>query len=105
MLKLYGSPLCPDCTACKAAFDANGIIFEFVDVTGSMRNLKEFLKYRDTDKVFEEARQNGYVGIPALIMENGSITLDWESYLKENGFSADAAIPVGKACRIDGSGC
>ena len=105
MLKVYGSPLCPDCTACKAAFDANGIVYDFVDVTGSMHNLKEFLKCRDTNEVFTDARQNGYVGIPALIREDGSITLEWEAYLKENGLSADAAIPVGKACRIDGSGC
>lgn len=35
MLKVYGSPLCPDCTACKAAFDANGIEYDFVDITGS----------------------------------------------------------------------
>jgi glutaredoxin-related protein len=105
MLKIYGSPLCPDCTACKAAFDANGIAYDFIDITGSMRNLKEFLKQRDSKAEFDDARLKGYVGIPALMLENGDITLDWETYLKEKGLSSDNAVPSGKACRIDGSGC
>lgn len=105
MLKIYGSLLCPDCTACKAAFDANGIEYDFIDITGSMRNLKEFLKHRDAEYVFENARKNGYVGIPALLQEDGSVSLDWEAYLKEKGKSSDNAVPSGQTCRIDGSGC
>ena len=105
MLKVYGSPLCPDCTACKAAFDVNGIEYDFVDITGSMRNLKEFLKHRDKDNVFDDARKNGYIGIPALLREDSSVSLDWEAYLKEKGGSAGSAVPSGQACRIDGSGC
>ena len=44
MLKVYGSDLCPDCVACKAAFDAEKISYDFVNITSNMRNLKEFLK-------------------------------------------------------------
>ena len=105
MLKVYGSPLCPDCTACKAAFDANRIEYDFVDITGSMRNLKEFLKHRDADDAFADARKNGYVGIPALLREDGSLSTDWEAYLKEKGASADHTAQSGQSCRIDGSGC
>lgn len=105
MLKIFGSPLCPDCMACKAALDANGVEYNFVDVTGSMRNLKQFLKYRDTDPVFDDARANGYVGIPALLPEDGNITINWEAYLKEKGLNVEPAVPTGTACRIDGTGC
>ena len=105
MLKIYGSELCPDCVACKAAFDANGISYDFVNITGSMRNLKEFLKHRDSDPVFDDAREHGYVGIPALMSEDGSITLDWEALLAAKGIPAVPAEPAGKACRIDGTGC
>ncbi|MBQ6503333.1 MAG: hypothetical protein IJI57_05415 [Flexilinea sp.] len=105
MLKVYGSDLCPDCVACKTAFDANGVIYDFVNVTESMRNLKEFLNIRDTNPVFDDARQKGYVGIPALLREDGSITLDWEAYLKENSNYVSANLKTGSACRIDGTGC
>ena len=105
MLKVYGSDLCPDCVACKAAFDANGVAYEFVNVTESMRNLKEFLKKRDSDPVFDDAREKGYVGIPALVSEDGGITLDWENYLKENKLNKTANLKTGSACRIDGTGC
>ncbi len=105
MLKIYGSELCPDCVACKNALDANSIGYEFIDITGSMKRLKEFLKHRDTDPVFDDARKNGYVGIPALVRENGEFTLDWENYLKEEGIENGAQIREGSACRIDGTGC
>ena len=105
MLKIYGSKICPDCVACKAALDANSAAYEFVDITDSMRNLKEFLKHRDNDSVFAEARVKGYVGIPALVGEDGKITLDWESYLKENGMKVEPKAQEGAACRIDGTGC
>ena len=105
MLKVFGSPLCPDCVACKSALDANSAEYEFVDVTGSMRNLKKFLKLRDTDPAFADARANGYVGIPALVTEEGKVTTDWETCLKENGMKVEPRIPDGAACRIDGTGC
>ena len=105
MLKVYGSDLCPDCVACKAAFDAEKISYDFVNITSNMRNLKEFLKLRDSDPAFDSARQNGYVGIPALLKTDGSITLDWESCLKERDSSKTSSVQTGSACRIDGSGC
>ena len=79
--------------------------YDFVDITGSMRNLKEFLKHRDADDAFADARKNGYVGIPALLRDDGSLSTDWEAYLKEKGVSAEAAALSGQSCRIDGSGC
>ncbi len=105
MLKVYGSDLCPDCVACKAALDASEVAYDFVNVTESMRNLKEFLKIRDTDSAFDDARKKGYVGIPALVSEDGSITLDWEAYLKENKLNNSANLKTESACRIDGTGC
>ena len=105
MLKIFGSDLCPDCVACKSALDANALTYDFVNITASMRNLKEFLKLRDTNSVFDDARAGGYVGIPALVREDGSVTTDWEGYLKENGYSLPEAEKTGAACRLDGSGC
>ena len=104
MLKVYGSDLCPDCIACKAALDAVGAEYKFINITESMRNLKTFLRLRDTDPVFIDPRTNGYVGIPALEEGDGSLTIDWESYCASHGIDPH---PVSQkaSCRIDGSGC
>jgi glutaredoxin-related protein len=104
MITVYGSPLCPDCRECKVNFDAHRIPYEAVDITESMRNLKAFLKLRDTLAAFDPCRANGSVGIPAIVCEDGGVTLDWEAYLAQRG------LPVvyredRPACRIDGKGC
>ncbi|MBR3358969.1 MAG: glutaredoxin [Solobacterium sp.] len=101
MIKVYGSPLCPDCVACKEGFDAEGTAYEFIDITGSMANLKEFLKLRDTNALYDSVKEAGGVGIPTLILEDGTITLDYESQFKEEHRTPAA----GTACRLDGTGC
>lgn len=85
-MKVYGSDLCPDCFEATENFDFNGLEYEFINITDSMRTLKEFLKLRDTREEFAEAKAAGLVGIPAIVREDGSITLDWEGYLEEEGF-------------------
>ena len=85
MLKIYGSDLCPDCRECKVNFNTHGIEYEYVDMTGSMKSLKEFLTLRDALPVFAGAKASGSVGIPAIMAENGDITLDWEGYLTARG--------------------
>ena len=80
MIRVYGSPLCPDCWECKVNFDRHGIAYEEIDITAGMRQLK------------------------AIEKEDGGVTLDWE------GFLAERNLPVvyreeRPACRIDGSGC
>lgn len=104
MIKIYGSPLCPDCRECKVNFNRHGIAYEEVNITAGMKNLKAFLKLRDTLSAFDSCRQNGSVGIPTIQREDGSVTLDWE------GFLAERNLPVvyreeRPACRIDGTGC
>lgn len=83
MIKIYGSDICDDCILCRRAFDENEIVYEFVDINKDLKLMKEFLKYRDSDPVFEACKAAENIGIPAIILENGGITLDWEKYLKE----------------------
>lgn len=105
MVRIYGSDLCPDCVACKNSFDANGVEYEMINITAGMRELKAFLKLRDTDPVFTEVKQNGSVGIPALVTDAGGITLDWEGYLRGTGINPEPPAETGSACQIDGTGC
>ena len=78
MLKIYGSMLCPDCVQCRRELDEAGVSYEYLDFSAELKNLKEFLKLRDIEAVFAEVRRDGRIGIPCLVKEDGSITLDWE---------------------------
>ena len=81
MLKIYGSMLCKDCVQCREDLDRAGVEYEFLDFASELKNLKEFLKLRDESPQFNEARTGGYIGIPCILREDGSITLVWEEYM------------------------
>jgi len=75
MPKVYGSMLCPDCVEAKEYFEKVNYKYEFVNITESMKNLKEFLALRDNRKEFEEIKKLGYVGIPAVLTDDNKIIL------------------------------
>jgi glutaredoxin-related protein len=81
MLKIYGSMLCPDCVECRADLDQACVEYEFLEFADSLRNLKEFLKLRDEDPIFLPVKEKGSIGIPCIVKEDGSITLDWDEFL------------------------
>ena len=81
MLKIYGSMLCKDCVQCRADLDAAGVAYEYLDFADSLSALKEFLAIRDSSHLFDEVRKAGGIGIPCLLREDGSITLDWTEYM------------------------
>ena len=75
MPKVYGSMLCSDCVEAKEYFEKVNYKYEFVNITESMQNLKEFLSLRDDRKEFEEIKKLGYVGIPAILTDDNKIIL------------------------------
>ena len=75
MPKVYGSMLCPDCIEAKEYFEKVNYKYEFVNITESMKNLKEFLALRDNRKEFEEVKKLGYIGIPAILTDDNKIIL------------------------------
>lgn len=81
MMKVYGSMLCPDCVECCAAYDKAEIEYEFINITGGMPALKEFLHLRDNSALFDPVRERQAVGIPYIVTDDGAETLDWESLL------------------------
>ncbi len=105
MFKIYGSEMCPDCVACKVNFDKCGVDYEFVDINKNLRDMAEFLQYRDENPVFDHCKEIGDIGLPALMREDGSIFLDWEGYLKERGFSVEWSEMKTQACSLDKRGC
>ena len=81
MLKIYGSMLCKDCVECVDDLKKENVEFEFLDFADSLLNLKEFLKIRDENPLFDAVREKGSIGIPANVKEDGSVTLDWAEFL------------------------
>ena len=80
MLKIYGSMLCKDCVQIREDLDRAGVAYEFLDFAEELGNLKEFLKIRDGNPLFDSHREEGKIGIPCIIREDGTITLDWEEF-------------------------
>lgn len=78
---VYGTMNCPDTVDALREYKARGFAVNFRDIDADIKTLKEFLKLRDTEAVFAEARQEHYVGVPCIVKEDGSLTLDWEELL------------------------
>lgn len=81
MLKIYGSMLCKDCVECVEDLKKAGVAFEFLDFADSLLNLKAFLKLRDGSHLFDSVREMGSIGIPAIVKEDGCLTLDWDEFI------------------------
>lgn len=79
MLKVYGSSMCEDTVACIDKLEENGMVYEFLDITKELPNLKAFLAIRDNSPLYDAVKANGGIGIPCVEKEDGSYILDWES--------------------------
>ena len=80
MLKIFGSPHCPDCVKCKEELDAAGVPYVYMDITGNLMFLKKFLKLRDGVE-FDPIRAKGQIGIPCILKEDDTVTFDWKEFL------------------------
>lgn len=99
MIKIYGMDTCPDCTYVKEQVAGNSD-YEIIDIGQHVKSLKAFLKLRDNNPVFDNARKYGFVGIPCFVLEDGTVTLDPEDvglHLR--------SLTESPSCNIDGSGC
>lgn len=88
MLTLFVSGLCPDCPGAIEKLDELGIVYELVDITESMKNLKSFLSYRDRVKFFDELKRENKVGVPVLMVDDGAefVLLESAADMKDKEF-------------------
>lgn len=78
-MKIYGSMLCPDCVQCREELDKKGISYEYLDFSDNLRNLKEFLALRDNNPVFSSVKEEGRIGIPCILLPDGTVSFEWDS--------------------------
>ena len=104
MIKIYGMPTCPYCDFIYEQIKDRKDEFEYINIGEHISNLSAFMKLRDSSPVFDHCKEINDIGLPALIDEDGTVFLDWEGYLTENG------LPIvykerGPVCSLDGKGC
>ena len=99
MIKIYGMKTCPDCSYLDAQVEGNAN-YEVIDIGEHVLNLKAFLKLRDNNAVFDEAKQIGAAGIPCFVLEDGTVTL-----VPEEAGLHSRPIEEGASCSLDGTGC
>ena len=73
---LYFAHWCPDTAPFVAELQRLGVDYEAVDITQNGANFKPFLRLRDRHSAFDNAKANGYIGIPALVLEDERVVLD-----------------------------
>lgn len=78
MITIYGTTLCPDCVEIKRLYAQKHIPFEFRDFGASTQNIKDFLKIRDANPLFDHVKKAGNIGIPCIVLEDGTVTLSPE---------------------------
>ena len=75
-MKFYGTMICPDTVYADKVLRKNGIDIEYIDITANTANLKEFLAIRDSRNEFDIKREQGKIGVPLFLLDDGKITFD-----------------------------
>lgn len=86
-ITVYGSNLCPGTMDFINTLTRNHIMPSFVNVTGSIGLLKEFINFRDTNPVYDDIRGTGRIGFPLIKLEDGTYTRDVNAVLKMLGIN------------------
>ena len=55
---------------------------EFKNISASLPDLKIYLKLRDSEAMYEKIKENGGIGIPCFLLEDGTKTLNLDDVLK-----------------------
>ena len=76
MVKIYGLKTCPYCDFVKQQLKGREDEFQYIDIGTNVKYMHEFIDRRDHRPEFDHSKEIGDIGIPAFVLEDGSITLD-----------------------------
>lgn len=97
---MYGTMMCPDTVEADVVLRRNGVDLEYIDISANMLNLKEFLRLRDERQEFDKAKELGKAGVPAFLLDDGSMTFD--VYSLEGVAEEKPLEEENMTCGIDG---
>ncbi len=95
MIKIYGLATCPHCDDVKEQIQGRENEYEYIDIGTHVRYLKEFMRLRDTNPIYDACKENGTIGIPTFVLEDGTLTLSPD----EAGLQKSMAS--GKVCSLE----
>ena len=104
-MKVYGTHICIDCRNYQAPQARRGFAAEFIDITASTANLKEFLALRDHDPVFAPVRERGSIGVPLFVNDDGRKTFYLDEALgwsRQPPVQPEAIAEPRPACGLNG---
>ena len=102
MVKIYVMESCPDCAGIKEQVLGNEK-YQVIDIGQHIRNLKEFLKLRDSYPIFDSIRKTGSIGIPCFVKDDGGEIII--SFSPDEVGLVLESVENGSSCSLDGSGC
>ena len=105
MIKIYGMPTCPYCAYVDEQVKGDKR-FKVIDIGENVRYMSAFMHLRDKSAAFDHSKEIGDIGIPAFVLEDGTVTLKPEDVgLKEYdpnvGGPACSAKPTIKIRKIE----
>lgn len=80
---VIGSHLCEDTRNTLKILKERNVEIEFFNLSEDLSALKKYLHYRETENMYEEVRKNSGIGIPLLVLEDGTKTFDVNEVLKK----------------------
>ncbi len=84
-IRVFGSNICPGTMRFLSILTENGVMPQFINVTGSIDHLKWFVTFRDTNPLYDNMRGSGSIGFPLVQLEDGTYTRDVNSVLDQLG--------------------
>ena len=79
---VIGSHLCPDTLYALNRLSEAGAEIDFRNLSVSLSDLKVYLALRQDRPVYADVRENGGIGTPCFLLEDGTVTRDLEAVLK-----------------------
>ena len=79
---MYGTKACPDCVEAEEILKEKGIQYLYMEYSDNIGYLKRFLTLRDTNPIFDEVKENHWVGVPCFQFQDGSLSLDIDEVVK-----------------------
>ncbi|MGN0158615.1 MAG: glutaredoxin [Brotaphodocola sp.] len=82
-ITMIGSHLCQDTLYAMMKLKDRGVELDFHNIATDFPSLKEFLKLRENDPMFDVVKARDGLGIPVFVLEDGTKTLDLEEVLNK----------------------
>ena len=100
-IAMYGAEICSDCVEAKKQLEnREDVTLDYRNIVETTAIMKEFLAYRDHEAMFLPIKEQGKIGIPFFILEDGTKTFDITEYV-----AIELAEKAPTACSIDGRNC